>query len=170
MDKLLERYGYPPALRSTIARMYKDSKVRLIIGKIDTTIPFRVGVKQVDRIAPVLFSFIIMGFAETLEKEWVRNDLTPLQFRRHDNSPLSKGCITSHKISTFSEGILLDIFYMLYVDDRVSAFPSRKELESGSAVARRQFAKFGLEIHVGSAKKASKTEAIFFQPLDFLNS
>ena len=46
MGKLLERYGCPPALRSAIARMYKDSKVRLIIGEIDVSIPFRVGVKQ----------------------------------------------------------------------------------------------------------------------------
>ena len=45
MDRLLERYGYPPALRSAIARMYADSKVRLIIGEIDTTTPLRVGVK-----------------------------------------------------------------------------------------------------------------------------
>ena len=103
-----------------------------------------------------------MGFAETLEKEWVRNDLTPLQFRRHDNSPLSKGCVTSHKRSTFSEGTLFDIFCMLYVDDGAFAFPSRKELEIGSAVVRQQFAKFALEMHVGSAVKASKTEAVFF--------
>ena len=60
--------------------MYKDSRVRLIIGKIDTTIPFKVGVKQGDSMAPVLFLFIIMGFAETLEGEWTRNGLTPLQF------------------------------------------------------------------------------------------
>ena len=112
--------------------------------------------------APVLFLFIIMGFAETLEKEWVRNDLTPLQFRRHDNSPLSNGCITSHKRNTFSEGTLFDIFCMLYVDDGAFAFPSRKELEIGSAVVRRQFTKFGLQMHVGSAIKASKTEAVFF--------
>ena len=42
------------------------------------------------------------------------------------------------------------------------AFPSWKEIELGSAVICRQFAKFGLEIHVGSATKASKTEAVFF--------
>ena len=66
--------------------------------------------------APVLFLFIIMGFAETLEKEWIRNDLTPLQFRQHDNSPLSTGCIASNKRTTFSEGTFFDIFCMLYVD------------------------------------------------------
>ena len=67
MDKLLEKYGCLPNLRSAIARMYKDSRVRLIIGKIDTTTTFYVGVKQGDSMAPVLFLLIIMGFAETLE-------------------------------------------------------------------------------------------------------
>ena len=33
MDKLLAKYGCPPALRSAIARMYKDSRVRLIMEK-----------------------------------------------------------------------------------------------------------------------------------------
>ena len=51
---------------------------------------------------------------------------------------------------------------MLYVDDGAFTFPSWKELEISSAVVRQQFAKFGLEMHVGSATKASKTEAVFF--------
>ena len=76
--------------------MYKNSIVRLIIGKVDTTIPFEVGVKQGESMAPVLFLFLIMGFAGTLEKEWVKNGLHKLQFRRHDNSPQSEGRLTSH--------------------------------------------------------------------------
>ena len=108
--------------------------MRLITGEIGTSIFFHVGVKQGDSIAPVLFLFIIMGFAETLEKEWIRNDLQMLQFRRHDNSPRSSGRIISHPRRTFSEGILFEIFCMLYVDDGAFTFPSRKELEIGSTV------------------------------------
>ena len=67
--KVLQRYGCPPNLRSAIERMYKNSIVRLKIGKADTNIPFKVGVKQGDSMAHVLFLFLIMGFAETLEKE-----------------------------------------------------------------------------------------------------
>ena len=37
--KVLQRYGCPPNLRSAIERMYKNSIVRLKIGKSDTTIP-----------------------------------------------------------------------------------------------------------------------------------
>ena len=50
--------------------MYKNSVVRLIIGQIDTAIPFKVCVKQADSTAPVLFLFIIIAFAKSLEKEW----------------------------------------------------------------------------------------------------
>ena len=71
----------PPNLRLVIARMYMSSAVRLIIGKVDTTIPFEVGVKQGDSMAPVLFLFLIMGFAETLEKEWTKHGLHQLEFR-----------------------------------------------------------------------------------------
>ena len=42
--------------------MYKNSVVRLIIGKMDTPITFKVGVKQGDSMAPVLFLFLIMAF------------------------------------------------------------------------------------------------------------
>ena len=47
--------------------MYKNSTVGLKIGKADPNITFEVGVKQGDSMAPVLFLFLIMGFAETLE-------------------------------------------------------------------------------------------------------
>ena len=45
-----------------------DNKVRLILVIIDISIPFEVGLKQGDIVAPVLFLFIMMAFVETLEK------------------------------------------------------------------------------------------------------
>ena len=106
--------------------MYKNNIVRLIIDKVDTTINFEVGVKQSDSIAPVLFLFLIIGFAETLEKEWVKNGLHKLQFRIHDNFPQSEGHLTSHPKQYFSEGTLFSLFCMLYVDDGAFAFQSWK--------------------------------------------
>ena len=64
---ILGKYGCQPNLQSAIARMYKNSVVRLIIGNIDTSIPFKVGVKQGDSMALVPF-FTIMDFAEILKK------------------------------------------------------------------------------------------------------
>jgi len=160
--KILEQYGCPPSLRLTIARIYTSSAVRLSIGKIDTTIHFEVGVKQGDSMAPVLFLFLIMGFTETLEKEWTKNGLHQLEFRSHDNSPRSTGCLTSHPKSSFFKGTLFHLLCMLYVDDGAFAFQSRAEIELGSYIIRRQFDKFALQMHTGTTSKSSKTEAMFF--------
>ena len=54
---ILAKYGCPPNLCDTITRMYKDSMVKLVIGEFETTIEFKVGVKQGDSVAPVLFLF-----------------------------------------------------------------------------------------------------------------
>ena len=52
---ILAKYGCPPNLCNTITRMYKDSVVKLVIGEFETTIEFKVGVKQGDSVAAVLF-------------------------------------------------------------------------------------------------------------------
>ena len=68
MLNILERYGAPPKLRSDISRMYQDLKDVLTIGKIEEKIIQTVGVRQGDCMAPVLLLFMVMAFAETLEK------------------------------------------------------------------------------------------------------
>ena len=105
---IFKKYGFPPRLCFEIRGMYMDNKVRLFLGNIDTSITFEVGVKQGDSVAPVLFLFIMMSFAETLEKEWVRNGLQMIKLKRQSNSPLSSGRITSHPAKIFSHGILLN--------------------------------------------------------------
>ena len=45
--------------------MYYKIIVKLIIGKIDTSIDFKVGVKQGDIMSPVLFMFLMIEFSET---------------------------------------------------------------------------------------------------------
>ena len=69
MLMILVKYGCPPNLCDTIARMYKDSVVKLVIGEFETIIELKVGVKQGDSVAPDLLLFIVMAFSETLEKE-----------------------------------------------------------------------------------------------------
>ena len=68
MLHILKKYGAPPKLRSSIARMYQDLKVVLKIGKTNETMSQTVGVRKGDCMAPVLFLFMVMAFAETLEK------------------------------------------------------------------------------------------------------
>ena len=47
--------------------MYNKIIFNIIIGKVETSIDFKVGVKQGDNMAPLLFMFLIMAFVETLE-------------------------------------------------------------------------------------------------------
>ena len=106
-----------------------SSVVKLVIGKFETTIYFKVGVKQVDSVAPVLFLFIVMAFADTLEKEWMINGLTNAEFSRDNNSPLSDGQLISHQPQSFSREVLFELFCMLYVDDGPFVFESRHQLK-----------------------------------------
>ena len=47
-----------------------------------------------------------------------------------------------------------------YADDTAVLFISRESLENSSSLLIAHFAKFGLSIHVGTAKKDSKTEIL----------
>ena len=73
MIGILKRYGAPPKIRSTIARMYADMKTILKIGKVKAEMKQTIGVRQGDCMAPVLFLFMMMVFAETLEKDWEKS-------------------------------------------------------------------------------------------------
>ena len=64
---IIGKYGAPPRLRSEIKRMYDKIIVKLTIGKVDTSIDLKVGVKQGDSMDPVLFLFLMVAFAKTLE-------------------------------------------------------------------------------------------------------
>ena len=64
---IMEKYSAPPRLCSEIKRMYNKRIVKIIIGKIETTIDFKLGVKQGDSMALVVFLFLMMYFNGTLE-------------------------------------------------------------------------------------------------------
>ena len=97
MLKVLKRYGAPPKLRSAISRMYQDLKIVLKIGKIVENMSQTVGVSKSDCMAPFLFLFMVMVFAETLEKEWIKADLNMINLRQHTHSPSDVGKLTGHK-------------------------------------------------------------------------
>ena len=67
---ILGKYGAPSKLCSAIKRMCEKIMVKIIIGKVDKFIDFKVGVKQGGSMAQALFLFLILDFAETLEDEW----------------------------------------------------------------------------------------------------
>ena len=98
-------------------------------------------------------------------EKWLTNDyiqtarkLTPIFRKNHQppckdiipRNPLNKNC-------------------MIYVDDEAFAFETRKDMETGSYVVFKHYNRFGLQMHIGSKSKPSKTEYVFFLPLVTLN-
>ena len=93
--------------------MYQDLKVVLKIGKIEEKISQTVGVRQGDYISPVLFLFMVMTFAKTLETEWIKADLKMINLWRHTDSPRDVGKLIGHKKKNFEQGTLLALFCVL---------------------------------------------------------
>ena len=122
------------------------------------------GVRQSDCMAPVLFLFMVMAFAETLETEWIKADLKMINLRQHTHSPLNVGKLTGKKKKNFEQGTLLALFCVLYVDDGAFTFEDRDQLTRGLNLIYQHFTRFELEMHIGKENKASKTECVFFPP------
>ena len=101
--------------------MYKYLKIVLKIWKVKAEMSQIVGVIQGDCMAPVLYMFIIVVFAETLAIEWKYMGLNMLLLRTRKNSPRDSGRLKGQLPKTFSEGVLLELFNVLNVDD--GAFP-----------------------------------------------
>ena len=70
-----------------------------------------------------------------------------LQQRSH--SPQDIGKLTGHKVNTFSQGNLLTLFCVLYVDDGALPFKDRLQLKLGLSLIHNHFFKFGLDMHIG---------------------
>ena len=53
--KLLSKFGVPDHLIDVIRRLYHNTEIKIKVGKEEQNIPYSVGVKQGDNMAPVLF-------------------------------------------------------------------------------------------------------------------
>jgi hypothetical protein len=130
-------------------------------------IPQTVGVRQGNNMAPVLFLFLMMAFAETLEIVWKQQGIPILNVMTTADDKLSGGRICSHTPAMFTSKSLTvyEILQCLYVDDIGIPFGMRKDLQQGMELNFHH--RFGLEMHIGQGETASKTECIFFPPPQF---
>ena len=168
MLKILERYGTPPKLCFAISWMYDELKILLKIGEAKSEMGQKVGVRQGDCMAPVLFLFVIVVFEETLEISWKKLGHKMITFNTCTNSPRDRSSLTGHAPETFSKGTHIDIFNVLYVNDGAFPFEDRYQLAKGVQLIYDHFKLFGLEMHIGIGAKPSKTDCVFFPPQVFL--
>ena len=105
---------------------------------------------------------MITLFAETLEISWKQVGHKIITFNTRTNSPIDRGSLTRQSPQTSSEGTLLELFNVLYVDNGASQFEDRDQLAKGVQLIYDHFKQFGLEMHIGKGTKSSKTECVFF--------
>jgi hypothetical protein len=158
--KLLKKFGVPEHMTGVIERLYKDAEIKIKIGKESRTIPYSVGVKQGDNMAPVLFLFLMQALAETLEKEWKNNNIAIPEFRHFPNS--RKGRLLGQDWK--AKGKAFELFYLLYVDDGAFSFTNLNDMIKASKIIRDTMSRLGLIMHIGKDGGKSKTEAMYYPP------
>ena len=143
MLALLTTYGADPRLVDVVRRLYENMTVKLTIGEATRVIQYGVGVQQGDNIAPVLFLFLLMAFAQTLEQFW---DVPIPEYVY----PLENNAGQLRRQKSTKQGRLLTLFYFLYVDDGAFLFETREDLAKGAQLLFDHFARFGLIMHIGA--------------------
>jgi hypothetical protein len=173
---ILAKYGVPASLIAIIKRMHTGIEVRFKYGGSACKFPSLWGVKQGDNLAPVLFLFVMQAVMETVMQDW--NMVEPLAYRTredgvtHSRMPRATWTETGGAgwIGEMSDqdwvqhyGVTTFNFWAaLYADDGGFAFGSRGALEQGGQRLFHHLKRFGLNMHIGTTDKSSKTEAVFF--------
>ena len=108
-------------------------------------------------------------FAETLELEWKREKIEVVTAMIAADDDIGKGQLCNRTPKIFRSKILsaYEIFQCLYEDDGAFPFDTRESLSRGMTLVYRNFARFGLEMHIGRNGGKSKMECIFFPPPQF---
>jgi len=64
--KVLSKYGIPPTMCRTIAKLYKNGVVQLKTGKSMCEIDYKTGMQQGNNMVPILFLYIMQAVIESL--------------------------------------------------------------------------------------------------------
>ena len=166
---LLAKYGAPPALVSAISRMHADFQLKFTLGKTEATVPYTVGVRQGDNMAPILFLFLMNAMSETLAKKRQREQrASGFSYRYHrPTSTSTRGRIRNQPRPQHTRGVSFNLLDILFVDDTALIAATYEELTIVAAELHAHFRRFGLLMHVGTLNadgtwEKSKTEAMFF--------
>ena len=93
--------------------------------------------------------------------------LNTMLLRTRTNSPRDSGSQKGQLPNTFSEGVLLELINVLYVEDGKLPFKDWEQLTLGAQIIFNHFKIFGLDMHIGQGGKSPKTECVFYTPPGF---
>jgi hypothetical protein len=121
------KYGIPEQLINVIARMYKDCKVQVKIGKKVRAIDCNTGIQQGDNMAPIIFIFCcacsVNGTQSQIDTELIYVWALPIIPSSHWRK--SRRLINQNYRA---KGALLELFHVLFVDDSMFLFETLEEL------------------------------------------
>ena len=150
---VLELFGVPVKLIRLLQSLHANVQVNFIVNDITKTIPSRIGVKQGDILGPLLFIFYLAAVMTT----WRSTHVRPLcVFHTKMDDVLS-----GRRYNTKKGVIEFTLPDSEYADDTAVLFTSRESATSSLPLLISHFGRFGLEIHVGSEGKFSKSEILF---------
>ena len=111
---------------------------------------------------PILFLFVMQAFLDTLQLPTPPGLFSHFPENKNGNPSSQKGCLLSQ--NPRAKGTPFAFSSSFYVDDSFFLFQSKSQLEQAVAELDKHFARFGLIMHLGTAKVRSKSEAMYFPP------
>ena len=149
--EVLSKFGVPPKLIRLLQSLHAHVEVKFTVNDITHTIECIIGVKQGDILGPILFTFYLAAIIITWRTVFSR----PLcMFRTNSDFVTTGRNIDAH-------GEDFEVPDSEYADDTAVLFTSRDGLKEATPLMIEHFARFGMDIHVGSRSKSSKSEALF---------
>ena len=148
---VLAKFGVPPKLIRLLQSLHAHVEVKFTVNEVTQTIECIIGVKQGDILGPILFTFYLAAIMIT----WRAVHSRPLCVFRSNPDFILTGR------SFRARGENFEIPGSEYADDMAVLFISRENLEDTTPRMIEHFARFGMDIHVGSEGKPSKTEVLF---------
>ncbi len=104
---ILKKYGLWPALVQNIAKLYKNCKVRIKLGRDCMEVDCTMGVHQGDNMSPVLFLFVIQPFLHTLKLKNQPGNFAYFPENKNGRAEMGKGRLLNQ--STFANGVAYNL-------------------------------------------------------------
>jgi hypothetical protein len=158
--EILKRYGVPDALVRVVQKMFEDCFVSCKLDNEEIHVKYNTGVQQGDNTSPVLFTFTMQAFLDTVKLGAKTSDFQFFKPPKNGNLKAWNGRLLGQLTS--SKGTAFELSNILFVDDSVFLTENREELEALTPILIQHFKCLGMQMHIGNRDMKSKTEAMFF--------
>ena len=145
--------GVPAKIVRLLKSLHANVEVKFVINDVTKSIESIIGVKQGDILGPLLFIFYLAAVMISWRKTYDRP--VCIFNTKFDDVLTGRRYNTKRGVEEFS---LPD---SEYADDTAVLFTTRTSAKFFIPLLLNHFARFGLEVHVGTGEKPSKSEVLF---------